>query len=36
MHDWMFAIAVKKISEVPEKTEPRVIKSKGDIQQYPY
>ena len=32
--DWMFVITVKKISEVPEKIEPRVIKSKGNIQQY--
>lgn len=33
--DWMFAITVKKISEVPEKIKPRMIKSKGNIQQYP-
>ena len=31
----MFVITVKKISEVPEKIEPRIIKSKGNIQQYP-
>ena len=30
----MFVITVKKISEVPEKIEPRIIKSKGDVQQY--
>lgn len=33
--DWMFAIRISKISEVPEKMEPRIIKSKGTIQQYP-
>ncbi len=33
--DWMFAITVSKISDVPEKTETRIIKSKGNIQQYP-
>ena len=33
--DWMFVITVKKISEVPEKIEPRIIKSKGNIEQYP-
>ena len=33
--DWMFVITVKKISEVAEKIEPRIIKSKGNIQQYP-
>lgn len=32
--DWMFVITVKKISEVAEKIEPRIIKSKGNIQQY--
>ena len=34
-HDWMFTITVSKISEVQEDFEPRVIKSKGTIQQYP-
>lgn len=33
--DWMFTITVSKISEVQEDFEPRVIKSKGTIQQYP-
>lgn len=33
--DWMFTITVSKISEVSEKTEPCIIKSKGEIQQYP-
>ena len=33
--DWMFVITVKKISEMPDKIEPRIIKSKGNIQQYP-
>lgn len=33
--DWMFAIRISKISEVPEKMEPCIIKSKGTIQQYP-
>ena len=31
----MFVITVKKISEVPDKIEPRIIKSKGNIEQYP-
>lgn len=31
----MFTITVSKISEVQEDFEPRVIKSKGTIQQYP-
>lgn len=32
-YDWMFTITVSKISEVQEDFEPRVIKSKGTIQQ---
>lgn len=35
LDDWMFTITVSKISEVQEDFEPRVIKSKGTIQQYP-
>lgn len=34
-NDWMFTITVSKISEVQEDFEPRVIKSKGTIQQSP-
>lgn len=33
--DWMFTITVSKISEIQEKTETCIIKSKGNIQQYP-
>ena len=33
--DWMFAITVSKVSEVAEKKKPRIVKSKGTIQQYP-
>ena len=33
--DWMFTITVSKVSEVSEKAEPCIIKSKGEIQQYP-
>ena len=33
--DWMFTITVSKISETQEKTETCIIKSKGNIQQYP-
>lgn len=33
--DWMFRITVMKISEVQEESEPRIVKSKGEIQQYP-
>lgn len=33
--DWMFTITVSKISEVQENFKPRIIKSKGNIQQYP-
>lgn len=35
VYDWMFTITVSKISEVQEDFEPRVIKSKGTVQQYP-
>ena len=31
----MFTITVSKINEIPEKMESRIIKSKGNIQQYP-
>ena len=34
--DWMFTITVHKIHEVEESFEPRIVKSKGQIQQYPY
>lgn len=33
--DWMFTITVSKISETEESFEPRIVKSKGYIQQYP-
>ena len=33
--DWMFTITVSKINEVEESFEPRIVKSKGHIQQYP-
>ena len=33
--DWMFTITVSKINEILEKMESRIIKSKGNIQQYP-
>lgn len=33
--DWMFVITVKKISNVAEKIEACITKSKGYIQQYP-
>ena len=33
--DWMFKITVLKISEVQENFKPRIVKSKGSIQQYP-
>ena len=33
--DWMFTITVSKISEVEKNFTPRVVKSKGSIQQYP-
>lgn len=32
--NWMFTITVSKISEVQEDFKPRIIKSKGSIQQY--
>lgn len=31
----MFTITVSKISETEESFEPRIVKSKGYIQQYP-
>ncbi len=34
--DWMFTITVHKINEVEESFEPRIVKSKGQILQYPY
>lgn len=34
--DWMFTITVSKISEVQGDFKPRIIKAKGNIQQYPY
>ena len=34
--DWMFTITVHKINEVEESFEPRIVKSKGQIQQFPY
>lgn len=33
--DWMFTITVSKISEAENHFEPRIVKSKGYIQQYP-
>ena len=33
--DWMFTITVSRIDEVQEKRETRIVKAKGDIQQYP-
>lgn len=33
--DWMFTITVQKIAETAEKTAPKVIKEKGEIEQYP-
>lgn len=33
--DWMFTITVSKISEVQKNVETRIIKSKGNIEQYP-
>ncbi len=33
--DWMFTITVSKISEVEKSFTPRIVKSKGSIQQYP-
>ena len=33
--DWMFTITVSKIIEVQKDFKPRIVKSKGNIQQYP-
>ena len=33
--DWIFTITISKISEVQEDFKPRIVKSKGSIQQYP-
>lgn len=33
--DWMFPIRVMEIKQIPRKKKPCVIKSKGEIQQYP-
>ena len=33
--DWMFTIRVSKISEVQGSFEPRIVKAKGSVQQYP-
>lgn len=33
--DWMFTITVSKISEVQGDFKPRIVKAKGNIQQYP-
>lgn len=33
--DWMFTITVQNITETAEKTAPKVIKGKGEIEQYP-
>lgn len=33
--DWMFHIRVLNITEVKESFEPRIVKSKGYISQYP-
>ncbi len=33
--DWMFPITVSKIQQTSDPGEPRVIKSKGAVQQYP-
>lgn len=33
--DWMFTITVSKISDVQTSFVPRIVKSKGSIQQYP-
>ena len=33
--DWMFTITMSKISEVQGDFKPRIVKSKGRIQQYP-
>ena len=33
--DWMFTIVVQKITETSEQVESKVIKEKGEIEQYP-
>lgn len=33
--DWMFTIHVQKIEEESKESEPRLIKSKGEVEQYP-
>lgn len=33
--DWMFTITVLKISEVQKNFNSRIVKAKGNIQQYP-
>ncbi len=33
--DWMFTIVVSKVNEIYDSFEPRIVKSKGYIQQYP-
>lgn len=33
--DWMFTITVQKITETVQKTAPKVMKEKGEIEQYP-
>lgn len=33
--DWMFTVTVQNISETSEKIDPKVIKGKGSIEQYP-
>ena len=33
--DWMFTIGVQRIEETQEKTESKVVKSKGSVEQYP-
>lgn len=32
--DWMFTITISKISEVANRFEPRIVKAKGEVQQY--
>lgn len=33
--DWMFTIHVQKIEEEKQRSEPTIIKEKGEIEQYP-
>jgi len=33
--DWVFTITVSKVIEIQEHLKPRIVKSKGSIQQYP-